>query len=1051
MKRLFYTLPLLMVSAAGLAASFNFNGLIINVPEGFTIEQVAAPPLVNRPISIAHDDLGRLYVTDSAGATEKAPEQLKTRPHRIVRLEDVDGDGRFDKSTVFADKMMFPEGAMFYEGSLYVAAPPEIWKLTDTDDDGVADKRDVWFDGRTLTGCANDLHGPYLGRDGWFYWCKGAFAEQKYTLPDGREWSTRASHIFRARPDGTGIEPVMTGGMDNPVDVAFTASGERILSTTFFQQPADGLRDGLIHAIYGGVYGKQHDVLKGHPRTGDLMPVLVHMGAAAPCGLITYDSRVFGDDYEDNLFACYFNLHKVTRHVLVPEGGTFKTRDVDFVTSEHPDFHPTDVLEDADGSLLVVDTGGWYKICCPSSQLWKPDVLGAVYRVRKTGGTATSDPRGLKLNWTAANPAELAARLADKRVFVQRRAMHELGKLGEKALPVLAPVIFSSRSIEARRNAVWTLARIGGTGACEQVRTAMNDTDPGIALAAIHVASLLRDRQSAGRLQGFLDGSSEPHKRAAAEALGRIGGKSSMPALLQAAGQPASRVTEHSLIYAMIETGDATGIREIMGRALRNAGLIEEEVQPDQTHPFIQVTARSVRAGLIALDQMPDGRPPASWIIPLLSHDLPELRSAAEWIVGHHPEWSPELSGWLRKRLQSLTPAEDQRAGLRTQMAALASDKAMQEFMANVLGDPTLPAHSHRLILEAMAQASTGQAPVSWEKGLKRCLATGDEETLRATVATIRALPAGKNSSMDFSDALQSVANNGELPPQLRVDALAAITGGLREVNEGLFAFLTQQLAAEDPLLRLAAAGVLARARLSDAQLMSLTASMRDAGPMELATLLEAFARTKNEQVGLKLVASLGGARNFNSLRPDMIQTCLAKYPAHVQGEADALIKRLDAEAASQKARLHELAASLPAGDIRRGQSVFLSPRAACSTCHAIGYQGGRLGPDLTRLGKVRTEVDFLESIVFPSRTFVRSYEPVMILARDGETYTGIIKNETADSVHIVTGPNAEQRIPRSQIAEMRPGQLSIMPAGLDQQLSLQELADLVAFLKSQQ
>ena len=79
-------------------------------------------------------------------------------------------------------------------------------------------RREVWFDGKTLTGCANDLHGPYLGRDGWLYWCKGAFAEQRHTLASGKEFVTRASHIFRARPDGSGLEPVLTGGMDNPVE-----------------------------------------------------------------------------------------------------------------------------------------------------------------------------------------------------------------------------------------------------------------------------------------------------------------------------------------------------------------------------------------------------------------------------------------------------------------------------------------------------------------------------------------------------------------------------------------------------------------------------------------------------------------------------------------------------------------------------------------------------------------------------------------------------------------------------------------------------------------
>ena len=114
----------------------------LRVPDGFTIERMAGPPLVDRPITAAFDEQGRLYVADSSGSNDNVQKQLAEKPHRIVRLEDTDGDGKFDKRTVFADKMMFPEGTMWHDGSLYVAAPPSIWKLTDTDGDGVADQRD---------------------------------------------------------------------------------------------------------------------------------------------------------------------------------------------------------------------------------------------------------------------------------------------------------------------------------------------------------------------------------------------------------------------------------------------------------------------------------------------------------------------------------------------------------------------------------------------------------------------------------------------------------------------------------------------------------------------------------------------------------------------------------------------------------------------------------------------------------------------------------------------------------------------------------------------
>ena len=132
----------------------------ISVPPGFEIEIAAAPPLVERPMIVDSDEQGRLYVAESSGSGDPVEQQLAERPHSILRLEDSDGDGRYDRRTVFADKMMFPEGVMWFDGSLYVAAPPSIWKLTDRDDDGVADQREEWLDARTLTRCANDLHGP---------------------------------------------------------------------------------------------------------------------------------------------------------------------------------------------------------------------------------------------------------------------------------------------------------------------------------------------------------------------------------------------------------------------------------------------------------------------------------------------------------------------------------------------------------------------------------------------------------------------------------------------------------------------------------------------------------------------------------------------------------------------------------------------------------------------------------------------------------------------------------------------------------------------------
>src|SRR4051794_13382799 len=108
------------------------NGHVFSLPTGFTIELAAGPPLIERPITADLDEEGRLYVADSSGSNENVTIQLQKKPHRIVRLEDTDGDGRFETRQLFADQLMFPEGTLWHAGALYVSAVPSIWKLTDT-------------------------------------------------------------------------------------------------------------------------------------------------------------------------------------------------------------------------------------------------------------------------------------------------------------------------------------------------------------------------------------------------------------------------------------------------------------------------------------------------------------------------------------------------------------------------------------------------------------------------------------------------------------------------------------------------------------------------------------------------------------------------------------------------------------------------------------------------------------------------------------------------------------------------------------------------------
>ena len=180
-----------------------------------------------------------------------------------------------------------------------------------------------------------------------------------------------------------------------------------------------------------------------------------------------------------------------------------------------------------------------------------------------------------------------------------------------------------------------------------------------------------------------------------------------------------------------------------------------------------------------------------------------------------------------------------------------------------------------------------------------------------------------------------------------------------------------------------------------------------------------------------------------------MVKAALAKYGPEVQKLAHELYTLLDSDNGKQKAHLEELVAKLPAGDVRRGQAVFNNAKVACVTCHSIGYLGGKVGPDLTRIGAIRTQRDLLEAIVFPNSSFVRGYEPFLAVMKSGKTHNGILRKDSPEEVVLVLGADQEVRLPRADIEELQPSRVSVMPSGLDQQLSKQDLADLVAFLKA--
>jgi putative membrane-bound dehydrogenase-like protein len=1025
------------VANVAMSADVELNGHKFTIPEGFQIEQIAGQPLVDRPVSADFDEQGRLYVTDSSGSNEPVAVQQEKRPHRIMRLEDVDGDGTFDNSTVYADKLMFPEGSQWFDGSLYVAAPPEIWKFTDADDDGVAEQREVWFDGKTLTHCANDLHGPYLGPDGWMYWCKGAFAEQTYDQPGKSQLHTKAAHIFRRRPEGGPIEAVMTGGMDNPVEVIFTPGGERIFTTTFLVNPNQGLRDGLIHAVYGGVYGKEHAKLDGHPRTGNLMPVLSHLGAAAPCGLARLQSHGLGVDFQNNVLACSFNMHKITRHVLTKNGATFASQTSDLIVSDNLDFHPTDVLEDADGSIIVVDTGGWFKLCCPTSQLEKPDVLGGIYRIRRSDQKTAADPRGKQIDWKNLSDAELTGLLNDPRFAVQNQARQQIGRRGPGAVGALKRILDTSPDSAHRLQIVWALTWIDAPEARAATRFALLDNDETVRQAALHSISVHQDDLATDSLLAILKRGSPHNRRAAAEALGRVGSSRQVHSLLTAVPTAmiagvhedvvVDRFLEHSLIYAAMEIG-----------------------APEQLRKLIASDERRIRrAALIALDQLEGARHlVAADVQPLLVSADPLLNDTAWWIAEQHPDWGDAVVAAFRNELQQAPTDAKLLQRLTERLARFSASEAVQQAMAETLQEETAGESVQRAVMHAMADSGQKPLPAVWVEPLRDQL-SGSSALIADALTALNRLKSGHATDAKTIQRLGNIANDEGQSAEFRLRSLKLLPVSTRDLSTSTVDFVCSQLAVDSAIAnRAMAVDVLTSSPLNSRQLQQVARQLPRAGSMELQPLLTVFTKSKDKHVGTALVTALLESPAATSLFPDRLKAVLSGFGASVADSASPLLARIEAENQSKVERGERILALLPQADIRRGLKVFQGTKASCIACHRRGYLGGAIGPDLNRIGSVRTERDLLESILFPSLSFVRSYEPMSIVTTDGLTFNGLVRGESNTELTLQLDAQKSVQIPRSDIEESHMGKVSIMPAGLEKQLTPQELADLVKYLK---
>ncbi len=316
-----------------------------HVPPGFEVQLFASEPMIAKPLNMAWDHRGRLWVTSTIEYPYPVEQGANSRDS-IKILEDVDGDGTADKCTTFADGLNIPMGLLPVADGVICFSIPNLWLLRDTNgDDHVDEKIQLLgpFDtSRDTHGMINSLH---QGGDGWIYACHGFNNQSRVAASDGSSVQLNSGNTFRFKADGSRIEHY-THGQVNPFGMTRDDWGN-CYSADCHSKPLTALLSGACYPSFG----RAHDGLGFAP---DMMNHL--HGSTAICGLLFYQAEHFPQNYRKLFYSGNVMTSRVNCNALQWQGATAKAVQMpDFMTSDDPWFRPVDIQLGSDGAMYIAD------------------------------------------------------------------------------------------------------------------------------------------------------------------------------------------------------------------------------------------------------------------------------------------------------------------------------------------------------------------------------------------------------------------------------------------------------------------------------------------------------------------------------------------------------------------------------------------------------------------------------------------------------------------------------------------------------------------------
>jgi putative membrane-bound dehydrogenase-like protein len=954
---------------------------------GFRLQLVAAEPLIVDPVAIAFDETGAAFVVEMRGYSEHH-EPLGT----IRKLVDQDGDGIFDQSTVFTDKLLWPTAICCYDGGVIIGAAPDIVYCRDENGDGVADRREVWFTGFGRNNVQQLFNSFRWGLDNRIYCASGGNGGRIVASA----WPDQAPldlgrNDFVIIPDQKRIELIDGGGQHG---ASFDTAGNRFVSSNsdhiqqfvfenrylarnpFFRAPTNRYSiaaDGPAAEVFRISPIEPWRIVRTRMRVQQLATGPIEGGGRAAgyftgaTGVLIYDGDLFPPEYLNNAFIGDAGGNLVHRKTVRLQGVRMLAERAEeqseFLRSKDNWFRPVQFANAPDGALYVLDM--YREVIEHPLSLPEPikrhldldsgSDRGRLYRVIPEGSTIIQ--RTLPAD---CNTLQLCEMLSHRNGWHRETAARLLMQCDPKECSELLRKVIAEQETQS----------VAGSQAV--------------------VRALYLLAEFARRAQERIDES----------------------ILLKALNHSSPLVRRHAIRIAESQINSISIPKQLCAMA----------TDPDQTVRFqLALTLGELKWEIGESDAVSE-LPVTSAFVQLIKQDAGDADCSAAILSS-----ISNYKGAILNRL-----ADDETLSRQNQVLALVSEIASQIARERRATDLNSLAHLFvkfrdnpviaRSLLLSVADGAEGNLP----------LVRAAIEQEGFSFEDARALV--------VDDALKTVtdaaANLGD-----RLSAAEALRMAAPESFQGLLqANLTfqQPAALQIAMLRTAVAfpeDAIAKIILD--RLVEFSPTVRD---VALQTIL-----TRTPWRVLLLDRLSDQSLPTNLLSAAHRQTLLKSTDKSQADRASEIFSAQQNQSLAEVLRKYQHAFSLET-DLKRGSEVF---KNKCSSCHRLENTGKEMGPNLAAFANRGAEAILL-NVVDPNREVDPRYIVYLVELSDGRTLSGLLKNESAANVTLVDNQNQELSLLRSEIVSMVSTQVSLMPENLHSDIDEQAMADLIRYIIAQ-